>query len=326
MINYLLTIFIAAGAYLFPSASAQFGLMDRSMVFLYQKLALYSQQQQEIFDGPVPDSDYAPTKQLRNQPGPHMTGQATDLNISASSCLAIDATSGSLLYAKDPEKPQAIASITKLMTALVFLDHNPGWDKDYVFTEADNRSGGKVYFFPGDRIKVKDLFFGMLVASDNAAVAGLVHATGFTESEFVTKMNEKAKELGLAKSNFADPTGLNNNNVSTAREVAIFAQKALQAPQIQEAVLADSYSFKTEEGKRRIVYSTDKLLSGRGQNLRIEGGKTGYLQSAGYCFVGRFSKDQHQIMTVVLGAADINARFTETKKIVNWVYDNYQWQ
>ncbi|MEI6378685.1 MAG: serine hydrolase [Candidatus Falkowbacteria bacterium] len=325
MLAYFFTLLFAVAAQLFPAVSAQYNLFDQSIVFLYKKLAAYAYEQQAVFNGPNPDSDLSPLNEIQKR-GPRMTGLATDLNISASSCLAIDAGSGNLLYAKDPERPQPIASITKLMTSLVFLDRNPGWDKEYVFAESDKRDGGKAYFFPGEHVKVKDLFFSMLVASDNSAVAALVHSTGMTESEFVAQMNDKAKELGLAKSSFADPTGLNNLNVSTAREVAIFAQLALQTPQIQEAVLADSYAFTTGEGKKRTVYSTDKLLSTRGQNVRIEGGKTGYLQSAGYCFVGRFSKDQHQIMTVVLGAGDINARFTETKKIVNWVYDNYRWQ
>jgi D-alanyl-D-alanine carboxypeptidase len=275
---------------------------------------------------PHPDADVLGVKVVVSVPGPKLVEQAFDLQVNASSCLAIDVASGAVLYAEEPDHQQAIASITKLMTALVFLEHNPGWDTSYTFTAADNRSGGKVYFFPGDVIKVKDLFFGMLVASDNAAVAGLVHSTGLSEEQFVGLMNDKAVALGLTNTQFADPTGLHNANLSTARDVATFAKAALAEAAIQEAVLADSYDFTTEQGDSRQVHSTDKLLTGRGRSLRIEGGKTGYLQSSGYCFVGRFSKDQHPIIAVVLGAPDINARFTETKKIVDWAFASYQWE
>jgi len=231
------------------------------------------------------------------------------------------------LFAKRADEAQPIASITKLMTALVFLEHNPGWDKVYKISADDHVEGGRLNLFLGDEVKVKDLFYTSLVASDNGATLALVHSTGLGEENFVTEMNKKAKQLGLTKTSFVDPIGLSDNNVSTAREVAFLAQAALNQTEIREATTRRSYEFKTALGRDKKVESTDYLLFDDGQDsLQVLGGKTGYTDKAGYCFVGRLKEaDGREVISVVLGSRGKNERFQESRNLANWVFNSYNW-
>ena len=258
---------------------------------------------------------------------PKKIDQTSEFDLLVNSGAAIDCKSRSMLFSKQVDQVWPIASITKLMTALVFLDYNPDWDEIYQIKPADIRNGGKVYLSIGARVKIKDLFYLSLVGSANTATIALIQATGLTQEEFVKQMNQKAEDLGLANTYFADPIGLSNNNISTAREIAKFAQVAFANENISQAGLTKKYEFNTLSGKRIIVNNTDALLDIFLQNgVRILGGKTGFIKTAGYCFVSKFVDEAGQeIITVVLGADSNKARFSQTKELVNWVYQNYQW-
>ena len=231
------------------------------------------------------------------------------------------------LFSQRADETQPIASITKLMTALVFLDHNPGWDKIYKIVADDHVEGGRLNLFLGDEVKVKDLFYTSLVASDNGATLALVHSTGLNEADFVSEMNQKAKKLGLAKTSFVDPIGLSDSNVSTAREVAFLAQAALDRAEIREATTRPSYEFKTLLGRQKKVESTDYLLfDSRQGSLQVLGGKTGYTDKAGYCFVGRLKDASgREVISVILGSSGKNERFQESRNLANWVFNSYNW-
>ncbi|MFA6194238.1 MAG: serine hydrolase [Patescibacteria group bacterium] len=231
------------------------------------------------------------------------------------------------LFAERADEVQPIASITKLMTALVFLDNNPGWDKAYTITEADKVEGGRLNLFLGDEVTVKDLFYTSLVASDNGATLALVHASGLSEEEFVKKMNEQAVKLGLKQTSFSDPVGLSEYNLSTAREVALLAQAAFKRSEISEATTKPDYLFMTLNGREKKIESTDYLLFDSGEKtLTVLGGKTGYTEKAGYCFVGRLKNSAgREVISVVLNSQDKNGRFKDSKSLANWVFTNYDW-
>jgi len=247
----------------------------------------------------------------------------------------IDAERGAVLMANDhfflftekADEPQPIASITKLMTALVFLDNNPGWNNTYIITEADKVEGGRLNLFLGDEVTVKDLFYTSLVASDNGATLALVHSSGLSETEFVTKMNSQALKMGLSQTSFTDPIGLSEDNLSTAREVALLAQAAFKRPEISDATTRPDYQFTTLVGREKKIESTDYLLFDSGQQiLTVLGGKTGYTEQAGYCFVGRLrDKSGREVISVVLNSQDKNGRFKDSKSLANWVFANYNW-
>jgi len=230
-------------------------------------------------------------------------------------------------YSKNADVAQPIASISKLMTALVFLENNPGWDTTYTITRGDQVSGGILNLFPGDEIRVRDIFKTSLIASDNGATLALVHSTGLSEKEFVIKMNAKAKSLGLEKTSFTDATGLSDQNVSTAREVAIMAKEALSKDEIRQTTETKNYQFSTIDGRSKTIESTDNLLFDSAQNnFEVLGGKTGFTDKAGYCFVGRFKDASgRELISVVLNSTGKNERFKESKSLVNWVFNNFSW-
>ena len=250
-----------------------------------------------------------------------------NFDLLAVSGVVIDCESQSLLFNKEVDKQVPIASLTKLLTTLVFLDHNPGWETFYKIRAEDRREGGKIYVYIGEEIKVKDLFYLSLVGSANTATMALVHSTGMSEEEFVQAMNDRTKEMDLKKTYFYDAVGLDYANISTAKEVAQFTQFALANKDISQATLTKKYEFYTRKGKKRVVSSTDVLLHVFPQNgIKIIGGKTGYIEMAGYCFAGKFiNQDGNEIVSVILGGVDKNSRFHQTEELVEWVYESYQW-
>jgi len=247
-------------------------------------------------------------------------------DITANSAVAFDLNSRKILYEKNGDVISSIASITKLMTALVVLEQKPDFTKEYVIDKEDRREGGRIFLFWGDRVTIDDLLHASLVGSGNTETIALVHSLGMTEADFVSKMNAKAAQLGLRKTTFADPVGLSPQNTSTAYELIEIAAAAFAQPKIQKAVLSDSYTLTTKQGKTRLIESTDNLLKTE-KDYQILGGKTGYLGSAGFCFVGKFqNKDlQNDIISVILGSSGVDLRFSETEQLVNWVYENYVW-
>src|SRR3989339_755025 len=192
---------------------------------------------------------------------------------------------------------------------------------------SDITEGGRIYLGAGDEVKLKDLFYLALVGSANSAARAMASASGFNEDEYVQRMNLKMKEQGLNNTNFVDPMGLSGFNVSTAIEVSKLAKSAFSKEEIKDALSKKYYRFQTKSGRSIGVYNTNILIGSSEDNIKILGGKTGYIYAAGYCFVGKFVNDQGiELISVVLGSHDMNSRFTENKKIAKWAYDNYIWK
>lgn len=246
-----------------------------------------------------------------------------DFNLLAASGAVLDCQESNIIFEKKSNEAKPIASITKLVTALVFLDNNPGWDKIYEIQPQDSREGGKENLFKGEKIRVKDLFYTSLVGSDNTATIALINSTGLTEQEFVIKMNEKINQYNLKRTYFKDPVGLDNNNISTAIEVANFSKIAFTNEEISQACSTKSYEFKTLQGRKKIINNTNELLDNFiGEGIDIIGGKTGYVEASGYCLVSKFrNKVGKEIISVILGAESDKERFSQTKELVNLVYN-----
>lgn len=253
----------------------------------------------------------------------------SDFTVEGEKVVIWDPVHQKFLFEQGAGEVLPIASITKLMTALVFLDHNPGWDHIHEITDQDRVEGGRIYVFLGDKLKTKDLFSISLVASANTSTMALVHSTGMTEEEFVKKMNLKAEEIGLVNTKFKDVVGLSPENLSTPREVARLAQAALDREEIREATLKEEYQFSTEQGRSRTVLSTRSLSEDFPyEKIGFLGGKTGYIPESGYCFVGKFhgNEQENDLISVVLGAEDREDRFNVTQELVDWTFNNYQWR
>lgn len=266
-------------------------------------------------------------KELEKEASPQRVyTDVLDIKTTAQSAIAVDVKSGKVLYQKNSQEVRSIASITKLMTALVFLEHNPGWQTEFSTIASDRRNGGIIHLNTGEMLTIRNLFQTALIASDNDATVALARSTGLSEEEFINKMNQKAQELGLINAEFADPTGLNNSNQATAEDIVKLVNAALANREIATATTTSSYEFEVmgEEKTRPVVLkNTDWLTS---SYLDIVGGKTGYIEKAGYCLAVKLKGEQGQeIIVVVLGSATNFDRFQDVKAITDWVFTNYQW-
>lgn len=264
------------------------------------------------------------TKFTRNIPT--KITEIDDIKVKAISAVAFESDSKTRIFDQNADEVRSIASLTKLMTAVVFLDTKPNWDKEVVIEKNDLQAGARANVFVGDRIKIKDLFIVSLIASDNSAITALVRSTGLSEKDFVAKMNTKAKDLRLNNMEFSDPTGLDIKNRGTAASVAKLAEEAFSHQEIAQALKLANYSFSVSSNLTRKAYSTNQLL-GRslpmGAKMLI--GKTGHLNEAGYCFAGIFAYKNKMILTTILGAPLDENRFSETIKLLDWTLRAYLW-
>lgn len=211
---------------------------------------------------------------------------------------------------------RSLASITKLITALVVLDTNPNFDAVVTYHDSDNAEGAHLNVTEGETMTVQDLWYSGLTGSANNAINALARSTGLSRSDFVARMNAKVKGMGLTHTVFTDPTGLDVTNVSTAKEIAVFARVALANRTIAHALTARTYAFATiNTHKGHTITNRDELI---GKGYPIVGGKTGYLVEAGYCIAILAKRaDGQAVMIVLLGAPSSSSRFSDAAQLLN---------
>ena len=218
---------------------------------------------------------------------------------------------------------RSIASITKVMTALCFLEGNQDLSQQVAVTAADVRGASVTHLQALEKVSVQNLLYLMLVASDNAAARVLARVSPYGAAGFVARMNQKAGELALARTSYADPSGLLADNVSSAYDMARLISYAAQDALISTIMRTEAYSFRTNR-RALTIHSTNQLL--RSNGLDVRGGKTGFISQAGYCLATLLHlPDLNQtVAVVVLGAHSNAGRFSETKNLLNWVTSKAQ--
>lgn len=238
-----------------------------------------------------------------------------------------DDVTGEMLFGKSAYEPWPIASITKLLSALVLLD------TPLNFSATTTAATDVVYdneIIPKQIYIVKDLWGAALVASSNRAVLSLVDASGLSREEFMARVNEKIIQLGLTNTHIFEPTGLDPKNTATAADIAIVISEALKKPLIRDSVLLSEYKIATADGRfAKTLKTTDWLVSGiiPKYALDIRGGKTGSIPEADYNFVFQVSSStNHVVDIVVLGATNNDARFVEARQAAEWVYRSFEWK
>lgn len=249
------------------------------------------------------------------------------LKTTSDNILIIDDASGKVLYDKNSSDVVPIASISKLMTALVFLDTNPDWNQVVTIERDDQRQGGQVYLLTGEQVSVETLFNLMLASSANEAAIALSRISGI--EDFSSAMNKKAKELGMEDSFFLEPSGLSSKNVSSAKDLIKLANEAFGHEEIKRATHIKKYTFDVLNSSRQgNGLNTDVLLTSflNGIDYEIIGAKTGFLNEAGYCLLIKVKKVNGPTLTIaLLGADEITDRWQEAKGLVDWVFENYIW-
>ena len=253
-------------------------------------------------------------------PVPLLTGTAAFPIISAQAALAVDTDSGVTLYEKDPDKLLLPASTTKIVTALVAMAAYP----DDAVLEVNNIKveGQKMGLVSGEKMKVQDLLYGLLVYSANDAAEVLANNYPGGREAFVEAMNAKAKELHLENTSFKNPTGLDGNgHVTTARDLIRVATLAMKNPEFARIVGTKQTVVRSENGK--IVHKLTNINELLGVVEGVLGVKTGWTENARENLVTYIERDNKKIMIALLGSQD---RFGETKELIDWIYSNYAWK
>jgi len=252
------------------------------------------------------------------------TLQLPDFKFTARSYILVDEDSGEILADKSADEVMPMASLTKLMTALVVLESKIDWNKKIKVQKADVALDKTI--MPGEEVTTSTLLALSLIPSSNNATNALVRAAGFNTKDFVAKMNKKAIDFDLTATHFVEPTGIDPHNVSTARDVAQLSRIALANKQIRDIASRPELNWTGTgtKGKKfvRLVKNTNRLLDDSVTShptYRIIGSKTGHIEEGGYSLmVFAQSKNRRRLIAVVLGATNHFARFQEVDELLEW--------
>ena len=239
--------------------------------------------------------------------------------IAATSALILDLNSGTVLHSKDAYDALPIASLTKIMTALLVLEDNRLSESTKISDKAAAMIGKKVWLYPGDTMIVGDLLKTSLIDSASDATMALAEFVGGNEKDFVVKMNQKALDLKLASTHFENPIGFDDSdNYSTAYEMALLTKAAWEYPLFRELVGTKTASVQSAGGTTYKLVNTNELLS---SYLKVYGVKTGTTAAAGQSLITIGEVDGgRQILTVILNSPD---RYHESKVLFDWAERAY---
>jgi D-alanyl-D-alanine carboxypeptidase (penicillin-binding protein 5/6) len=234
----------------------------------------------------------------------------------AKAAIVIDGSDGEVMFAKHPGARRQIASTTKLMTALLTLERTRPRE---VFTASERRPAAvesQIGLRPGERMRVSDLFEALMLESANDAAETLAEGIAGTRDRFVAEMNERAKQLGLDDTSYANPIGLDDPlNYSTARDLAALTYDLMQLPRFARVV--DMPSAQLESGVRpRMVENRNLLIPAY---PFVNGVKTGHTSQAGYVLVGSArGRTGGRVISVVMGEPSEAGRDVDTLKLLRW--------
>jgi len=245
-------------------------------------------------------------------------------SIDAAAAIAIDESTGDVLYSYNSTTQRSMASMTKLMTAYVLFEHKIDLNAVATYHSSYDQEGGALLVTEGETMTMGNLMNAMLVGSANNAAYALVGNAGYSVTDFVGLMNAAAVDLNLKDTSFADPSGLAVENITTASDYARLMKAVLQNQTIAEISSTPYYAFTTiNYGKFHDFNNTNPLLWT--SSLDITGSKTGFIYEALYCLAMRVQQNDHSIITVVMGAPTITQRTNESARLVNWALKNYSW-
>lgn len=259
------------------------------------------------------------TRDMRDLQTPrYKTGVNGELvpDIRAEAAIIYNPITQEVLWEENSQNSRSIASITKVMTAVVFLEHATNLAEDVTVDPADVRAASTTYLKAREHVTPSDLLNLLLIGSDNAAARALARISPFGSAGFIERMNAKAVELGLQSTHYSDSSGLNPANVSSAYDMARLISFAAGDERIA-SIMRKSEETVTTSRRTVTVHNTNKLVGG---DVQVRGGKTGFISKAGYCLATLLQMPQGDpVAVVVLGARSNAGRFMETKHLFNWL-------
>lgn len=232
---------------------------------------------------------------------------------SASAYTVIEQSSGRILYECNGNKPMAMASTTKVMTAILVIENLDLYKTYEIPDEAVGIEGSSIYLKKGEKLTGEELLYGLMMASGNDAAYALAILTSGSSEKFIELMNEKAKELNLTNTHFSDPCGLKSeNHYTTSNDLARLCAYAMNNEIFKKVVSTKIYTI----GERHL-YNKNRILG------ELEGGdgiKTGYTKKAGRCLCASSTRNGMQVISVVLNDYDW---FNDSKALINKAFDEY---
>lgn len=267
------------------------------------------------------------------EPTPLLQAAKGDPSLRSAMALIVDEKTGEIIYAKNPDSLTSIASITKLMTAMVTLDGRMSLDEKLTITndDIDRVKGTRSRLAVGATLTRRELLHLALMSSENRAAAALARTYPGGTAAFVQAMNSKAARLGMAHSRFADSTGLRSDNQSTAEDLSRMVRAAHTYPLITELTTTYSHDVQLPIYKRAKRLAHTKLVAYRPMAFRntnklvnepdwqIGVSKTGYISEAGHCLVMQATIANQPLIIVLLDSAGKYTRIDDAVRIKKWL-------
>jgi D-alanyl-D-alanine carboxypeptidase (penicillin-binding protein 5/6) len=236
--------------------------------------------------------------------------------IKSRAAVVMDAVTGRVLYAKNPDLKLLPASTTKLMTALVVVEKAKLSDVATISKKAANTPPTKVGFKEGDKVTLETLLYAALIKSANDAAVALAEAVAGSEEEFVTLMNRKALAIGAEDTKFINANGLPGDGQHiTAYDLSKIMRQAIKYPVLKEILGTRMTEVATEAGKSKFIKNTNKLLW---SDEELLGGKTGYTRQARHCFVCAGERENETIIVALLGAPSRDLLWKESEELMSF--------
>lgn len=243
------------------------------------------------------------------------------------SAILVDNLSGKVLYEKNADEKLAPASMTKLASMLMVMEAIDNGnlkfeDKVTISEEAANMGGSQVFLQAGEVYTVHDLLKSVAIASGNDAVVALAEKIGGSQSGFVDMLNKRLKEIGATNTNFVNAHGLDaEGHYSTARDMSIIARELLKHPKILEFTSIYEEYLEKNDGSRIWLVNTNKLVRFYDG---VDGLKTGFTKTAGYCLTATASKNNFRLISVVMGEDTSENRSSDTVKMLNYGFNTFK--
>ena len=243
------------------------------------------------------------------------------------SAILVDNLSGKVLYEKNADEKLAPASMTKLASMLIVMEAIDNGnlkfeDKVTISEEAANMGGSQVFLQAGEVYTVHDLLKSVAIASGNDAVVALAEKIGGSQSGFVDMVNKRLKEIGATNTNFVNAHGLDaEGHYSTARDMSIIARELLKHPKILEFTSIYEEYLEKNDGSRIWLVNTNKLVRFYDG---VDGLKTGFTGTAGYCLTATAKKDNFRLISVVMGEDTSENRSSDTVKMLNYGFNTFK--
>ena len=256
-----------------------------------------------------------------------------DLSVNAKAALIVETNTGKIIYEKDIYEQNYPASVTKILTAILTIENCNLDDVATVSQTAISQIPTGYVIAPlyvGEQITIKDLLYALMLKSANDAAYVLAEHVGGSVDGFSEMMNKKAEELGCKNTHFVNPNGIHNqNHYTTAYDMYLISNYAMKNEKFKEVVSTYEYTLSPTNKhplKDRIMKNTNNFVNPKNAyyNKIINGIKTGTTKQAGNCLITNSSDNGLEFITVVLGAQTANSKFSETKKMISFAYDNYK--